>query len=122
MSNEGRFPLSIPASGDLSASQYCAVTTDVNGNLALPAAGANIIGILYTKPAALGRAGAVMPKGSGRVKGKAGAAITLAAGVSPLKIDASGRFITGIVGTDVIVGYALTAAGALGDLIELILT
>jgi hypothetical protein len=50
-------PFSLEASTDLSASQYCGVTIDANGQLALPTAGSKIVGVLQTKPAAQGRAG-----------------------------------------------------------------
>ena len=83
-------PFSIPAGVDLSGSQYCAVTLDSSGNLALPSAGGSAIGILYTAPI-LGKAGEVYGPGSGVRKGRFGGSVTLPA---VLKLDSSGRFIT----------------------------
>lgn len=102
-------PLSIPASGDLSASQYCGVTLNASGQLVLPAAGAPIIGILYTKPAAAGRAGEVYPPGTGIRKGKIGAGGVTAG--DDLKVDASGQFVTG-ASTNLVVGKAVATAAA----------
>ncbi len=48
-----------PASADLSASQFCAVNVDANGNLALATAGKNCDGVLQDKPTALGQAGEI---------------------------------------------------------------
>lgn len=127
-------PFSLPASADLSASQYCGVQIDSNGNLALPSAGGPIIGVLYTKPNLLGRAGEVYGPGSGIRKVKYGSTVTLAA--PALKVNASGQFVaasaadiaagacvaiavqagsTGDVGSAIIFGTAqAVAAGAAG--------
>ena len=84
-------PFSLPASGDLSASQYCGVTLNASGQLALPAAGGSVIGVLYTKPNAITRPGTVYGPGSGIRKVRYGAAVTLAA--PALKVNAAGQFI-----------------------------
>lgn len=114
-SNESGEPLSIEASADLSASQWCGVTLDANGRLALPGAGAGIIGILTTKPAALGRAGTVR-RGPGKQKAKYGGAVTAG---DYLKVTAAGKFITAATGNQV-VAKALTG-GADGDIGQVLL-
>lgn len=112
-----QIPISLPANADLSASQYCGVTINASGNLVLPGAGAPIVGILYTKPTALGRAGEVMPPGSGVLKGKVATGGCTAG--DDLKVDATGAFLTA-VSTNLAVGKAL-ATGAAGDIIPVLL-
>lgn len=104
------------ASADLSASQWCAMKLDANGKLAV--AGANqrhIAGVLVDDPAAANRSGTVLTRG--RVKVKAGAAISLADGGTPLTTDASGRFVTATTG-QFVHAIAYEAAGAANVLIE----
>jgi hypothetical protein len=105
-------PFSLPASADLSASQFCGVKLDTNGRLALPTAGTAIIGVLYTKPAAIDRAGQVYGAGSGIRKLKFGG--TVAAG-DPLKVDASGRFLTATA-NDVLAGSCVAIAVVAGSI------
>lgn len=52
-------PINVPANADLSASQFCAVSINSSGNIALTAAAAAADGILQDKPAAAGRPGSV---------------------------------------------------------------
>jgi hypothetical protein len=94
MSANGRAPLSIPASADLSASEFCGVISGVNG-LALPAAGGSIIGVLYSKPNAIGKPGLVRSTPGDRLEIKAGG--TIARG-DDLKVQADGTFITCVAG------------------------
>jgi hypothetical protein len=98
-------PFSLPAGVDLSSSQYCAVTLDSSGNLALPSAGGSAIGILYTAPIS-GKAGEVHGPGSGVRKARYGGTVTLPA---ILKVDSSGRFITASA-TDIAAGSGLAIA------------
>jgi hypothetical protein len=106
MGNDCLNPMSFEASADLSASQWCAVKLDSNGQLALPSAGGAAIGILYTAPAAAGRAGTVWGPGSGRLRAKYGGAVTMG---DMLKLDASGRFVLAS-GPDVAAGAAVAVA------------
>lgn len=117
MSNESGEPFTLEASADLSASQYCGMTTDANGRLALPAAGTHIIGILYTKPKALGQAGTVR-RGLGKQKAKIGTGGCTAGGL--LKIAADGTFVAA-ASTNLAVAKALTtnAAGDIGTVLLL---
>lgn len=108
-------PFSLPASGDLSASQFCAVVIDANGRLALPSAGGAIAGILYTKPAAIDRAGEVYGPGSGIRKAKYGGTITAG---DILKVASTGKFLTASAG-DIAAGAAVALAvvsGVDGDI------
>jgi hypothetical protein len=107
-------PLSIEAGVDLSGSGYCAVTLDTTaalGKLALPAAGAPILGILYNKPA-LGRMGKVFSFGSGARKARYGGNVTTK---DLLKVDSSGRFLTASA-QDVLDGKAVAIAHKSGVL------
>lgn len=110
---EALFKISVPASADLSAKQfYCVVFT--SGNIAVAADGVQIDGILQDKPAAAARPGSVAI--GGKSKAVAGAAV--AAGAR-LMTDSSGRVITA-TGTNITCGKALSAAGAAGDIIDVV--
>lgn len=114
MATECKNPFSLPASADLSASQYCAVKVDSNGRLALPAAGASAVGILYTRPTAIDKAGEVMGPGWGILRAKLGGTVTAG---DALKVDSSGRFLTASA-ADIAAGSALalaTQGGAIND-------
>lgn len=106
MSTDMMNPLSLEAAVDLSGSGYCAVTADVaDGKMTLPAAGAPILGILYSKPI-LGRMGKVYTNGSGALKAKYGGGVTAK---DLLKVDSSGRFLT-CSNQDVLDGKAVAIA------------
>jgi|SRR5882672_416582 len=107
-------PFSLPAGVDLSSSQYCAVTTDSSGNLALPSAGGMALGILYTAPI-ITKAGEVYGPGSGIRKAKYGGTVTLPAA---LKLDSSGRFVTASA-TDIATGSAVAIAIDAGAINEI---
>lgn len=106
-------PFSIPAGVDLSSSQYCAVTLDTSGNLALPTAGGAVIGILYTAPI-LGKAGEVWGPGSGVRKVRYGGTV---ASKDLLKVDTSGRLLTASA-SDVAAGAAVAMAVDAGAINE----
>ena len=106
--------LSIPAGADLSAKQYTFVKISGTGVISVAAATDAPIGVLLNDPAS-GETAAVAV--SGIVKIKASAAIV--AGV-PVGTTATGTAVTLVAGTDTtkyIVGRAITAAGAAGDII-----
>jgi hypothetical protein len=108
--------LSFPADVDLSASQYCLVTLNGDGELALPAAGAKfVLGSLYNKPAAAGRAGNVKRDGTIKVK-----AINTCTAGGPLKVDAAGKVLNAVA-TDHAIAIACES-GVAGDIIEVVLT
>ena len=93
--------ISVPASGDLSASQFCAMALNSSGQALLPAANASIFGVLQNDPSVVGHAcemqvGAV-------AKWKLGG--TVAAG-DYVKVDSSGRAVTAD-GTAIAAGYAM---------------
>lgn len=108
-------PISVPASADLSASQFCFMTINTSGQLALPGAGADALGVLQDKPNAAGRAGELaLLRGSGRLKVIAAGTITA---LDKVKTDAAGKALTATTGTHVL-GTALQSAVA-GDLFEI---
>ena len=110
------FSLSVEASADLSAFQHHFVEVDSNGQLTVSnSAGESVFGVLQNNPNAEGRAGNVMKDGVSKVV--AGAAITVGALV---QTNASGRAITA-ASADFVVGRALDAVGADGELISIAL-
>ncbi len=69
--------LSFEAGVDLSAKQFHFVTLDANGNVVLPSAGAEAIGVLQNAPALGQMAEVAMLNMSGRLKVTAGAGLTV---------------------------------------------
>lgn len=106
MSNDQAPPLSFPAGSDLSASQFCAVKLNASGQLALPDAGGAILGILYTKPTAQGRAGTVETLCGKKLRAKYGGSVTAG---DVLKVTAAGKFVTASAG-DIAAGSACAIA------------
>jgi hypothetical protein len=101
------------AGADISASQFRFMAYASDGQIdPVGTAGAAAVGVLYNLPAAAGRAAQVAVRG--KVKVVAGAAITRGAKVSS---DNVGRAITA-VSTHHVLGTALQAAGAAGEVIE----
>ena len=101
----------LPASADLSASQFCFVAVNSDGNLALPSAGGDAAGILQDKPNALGVFGEVGILGVSKL-------VVGAAGVTAgdlLTTDTAGKAVTA-ASTNKILGRAL-ASGASGVII-----
>lgn len=88
-------PVSIPASADLSASQYCFVTVDATGKVAVTGAGLSADGILQDKPAAADRPASVGSTPGQISKCRAGASFTAG---DDLTTDSTGRGITATSG------------------------
>jgi hypothetical protein len=112
--SDSQVVLSIPAGADLSAKQYTFVKISGTGVIAAAAATDIPVGVLLNDPAS-GETAAVAV--SGVVKVKASAAIV--AGVL-VGTTATGTAVTLVAGTDTtkyILGRAITAAGAAGDII-----
>lgn len=109
--------LSIPASADLSASQFCFVALNSSGQLILPAStGNDCIGVLQDKPNAAGLAGEVaMLNASLRIKVKAAA--TLNPG-DKVRSNTAGAAVASASGSHVL-GTVLTG-GVSGDIIEIL--
>ena len=110
------FPIADAA--DFSADQYKLVLLS-SGDLALAVAADVAIGVLQNKPAdggSGGRTASVMLIGTTRVL--AGAAVAEGDLVTP---DATSRAVTSGV-NEPVAGIALEAAGAAGDIIEILLT
>jgi hypothetical protein len=103
--------IGLPASADLSASQFCFVVVNANGQLALPAAGGDAEGILQDKPNGAGVVGEVGILGVSKlVVGAAGVT-----GGDLLASDANGKAVTAVTGNKIL-GRAL-ATGAAGVII-----
>jgi hypothetical protein len=98
------------AAADLSASQFFFLAVNASGQAAIAGSGVATIGVLQNKPAS-GQAAQVRTEGI--TKCVAGAAV--AAGALVMS-DAAGKAITATSTNDAS-GVALTAAGALNDII-----
>ena len=112
--SDSQVTLSIPAGADLSAKQYTFVKISGTGVISCAAATDVPIGVLLNDPAS-GETAAVAV--SGIVKLTASAAITAGATIGT---TATGTAVTLAAGSDTtkyIVGRAITAAGATGDII-----
>lgn len=109
--------IGLEAAGDISVNQFQVVRVVSNNavNVASQNSVMRALGVLQDTPSAAGRACRVAIDGESMVM--AGAAI--AAGV-PISHNASGRAITATSGL-CIIGYALEAAAADGDLIRMLL-
>jgi hypothetical protein len=97
--------ISLPATGDLSASQFCFVKLS-SGSIALCSTGQEAIGVLQDDPAASGRVGSICISGISKVK--AGGTLTAGQNVGS---DSTGRAITPATG-GYILGKVLEAAAA----------
>lgn len=102
---------SVMAASDLSASQFCFVTLNSAGRVALTGAGLVADFVLLDKPNAIDHAGQVVS--IGLTKCKAGAVIV--AGVE-LTSDSTGRCVTATT-NDIVNGVAREAATGAGSII-----
>ena len=105
----------LPASADLSASQFCFVVVNSSGQLALPTAGGDADGILQDKPSAQGVEGSVAVLGISKL-------VVAAAGVTAgdlIMTDAAGKAVTATAGKKIL-GRAL-ATGAGGTIIPVLI-
>jgi len=112
--------ITLPASADLSASQFCAVKVDTSGQAALAQGNAavpdQIIGILQNKPTAAGRPAIIQINGVSKAKA-GGALATIGVKVS----STSAGELVAAVATDILVGVLLSAAGADNDIVDVII-
>ena len=106
--------ITLPASGDLSSSQYYFGAINTSGQVAACGDGAKADGVIYNDPAAAGRATALAI--TGRMKVVAGSAVTVGDDVSS---DSSGRAVP-VVSGDFTLGTAIEAATAAGDIISVL--
>lgn len=104
---------SVPAGSDLSTKQYFLVTINSSGELALTGDGAYASGVLQDKPAAQGRAGAIVTQGETRVS--AGGAFNAG---ELLASDANGQAVNAAT-NDAVIGQALEAATAQNDIVRI---
>lgn len=110
--------ISLPASADLSASQFCIVAIDTNGRVALPSGSVGkVIGVLQNKPKALGEAAQVAIGGVSRCQ--SGGSIAPGDWV---KSDAAGLGLTTTTATNIVAGRAVSAeATGSGLIFELLI-
>lgn len=117
----GATVISLPASADLSASQFCAVMVDSNGQVALAqgddSPGDVVIGILQNKPSAQGRAALIQINGISKFKA-GGALATIGTKLSSTAAGEGVAYST----TDYLVGIQLSTAGADNDFLDVLLT
>lgn len=97
--------ISLPASADLSASQFCIVAVDTAGRVALPSGSVGaVIGILQNKPSELGEGAQVAIGGVSRLRS--------GGSVAPgdlVKSDAAGLGLTTTTTGNSVVGRAVSA-------------
>jgi len=108
--------ITLEAGQDLSAKQYYFVSLASDGQVDPTGAGLGVDGVLQDDPAVAGYGALVMINGVSKVV--AGAVITRGADVAS---DASGKAVASTSG-DYIVGTALEAATADGDIIAVLIT
>ena len=110
---QGLRNIGVPASADLSASQFHFVVVNNNGQLALPAAGGDGDGVLQDKPNAAGIEGEMAIGGVTKV----GAGGVTAGDL--IATDNAGKAVTAAAGNKIL-GRAL-ATGAAGVIIPLLI-
>jgi hypothetical protein len=110
---ESAVMITVPANGDLSASQFKFVAVNSSGRLVASGAGAGAIGVLQDDPRAAGRPGLVAIGGVVKVKAEG----TIAAGAA-VASDADGGAVVAASG-NVILGTAMTG-GVNGDIISVL--
>lgn len=109
--------ITVPASTDLSASQYRFVTVNGSGQAALPANGASIAGVLQNKPTVGGQAATIMINGVSKVKA---AGSTVAAG--DIVSASSVGFAVALSAGDYAVGRVLAgSSGSTGRVLTVLL-
>ena len=111
------FSFTLPAGADLTGKLFRGITTNSSGKVVSPGAGQAIIGALNNKPDSDEAATIVH---SGIAQMEAGAAITLSANGTPVKVDSAGRVVPQST-SGVCVGWALEAASASGVIIAVLL-
>jgi hypothetical protein len=106
--------VSLEASADLSAKQFCFMSVNSSGQVAATGAGAIAQGVLQNDPAAAGRSASVAI--AGKVKVLCGAAVTRGGPVASTSTGTATNATTG----NIILGTALET-GASGRIIEILL-
>lgn len=108
---------SFPAAGNISASQYCFVTVDSNGRVAVTTEGALADGVLTDAPAAIDRAAAVMTTPGKKVTIKTGGAFSKG---DLLISDSTGRAIANASTADYVLGKALEDSGGANEYVTML--
>lgn len=112
--SENQTNITLPASADLSASQYCFVAIDTSGEVTLAGAGGNAIGILQNAPSAQGQAASVLIAGVSRLVSAGGGGVGIRAGYN-LASAAGGEGAETTTG-DYRMGIIIETATASGDI------
>ena len=111
--------LSFKAAADLSAKQYYGVKVTANFRVNVAGAyGTSLIGVLQDAPSAAGDPASIFV-GPGLCPAIAGAAFAVG---SKLTTNASGKFISTTTANDTVIGYAVEAAGADGDIVTILVS
>lgn len=121
MSTDQRNPITLPSASSLAASLYCGVTLNTSGQVTLPAAGAPILGVLYTAGTGGAFQNGIMTLGAGKIRAVYGGTVTAD---DPLKVTSAGKFVTASA-SDVAAGFQVALAlksGVLNDIGEIVLT
>jgi hypothetical protein len=113
--DQGLRSIGVPASADLSASQFCFMAVNASGQLALPAAGGDADGILQDKPNHTGDQAQLGILGVSKLT--VGAAGVTAGDL--LATDVNGKAVTAVTGNKIL-GRAL-ATGVSGVIIPALL-
>jgi len=108
--------ITLPAAGDLSAKQYCAMIVDTTGRATTSAALGKVIGILQNKPAAAGRAARIRVVGVSKLAG--GAALNEQDYITS---NAQGFGTAGASLNDEIFAQALVQSGGSGDITDVLI-
>ena len=102
------------AGEDLSAARYYIVQLDASGNIEKGEGATDLlVGVLQNKPES---GGAALYRFMGTTKVVASAAIAIGANVTS---TSAGTAVTTTTDKDIVIGRALEAAGAAGDIIEI---
>jgi hypothetical protein len=112
----GMTTITVEASGDLSGKQFYFGSINSSGQVAVTGAGLAADGVIANKPSAAGQGCAFATHPGQVARVMAGAAVAQGA---LLQVDANGKAITATTGK--VVGKALLAAGADGDIIPALL-
>lgn len=108
---------SFEAAGNLASSQFCFVTVNSDGQIAVTTEGALADGVLQDAPAAQGRVGNVHVARGYKCTVKAGGVVSKGDLVIS---DSTGRAISNASTADYVLGKALEAAGAADELITIL--
>ena len=106
--------ITLPASADLSASQYCFVAVNTSGQVELAGSAANAVGILQNAPDASGKAATVLIMGVSKIN--CDAALDENNLIGPSADGQADKKIPGTDTSEFICGTMLTATAGAGEI------